>query len=210
MKEKQIKSGAFPHVSRFSVISICVVNAIPLYGVQVLGWSAFFVIFTYWLENFVIGFYTVLKMCVLQGQFPFDKTLFSRASKILFFILHFGIFTAVHGMFIWALFYEPEGILLWQAFLMFVSLMASHGISYFVNFIGKHEYKKVTIGQILISPYLRIFPLHLAIIFSGAIFFSQQEPSVTALTLLVILKLGLDLILHIFERFRFEKQRLVP
>lgn len=197
-------------------MSICVVNVIPLYGVQVLGWSAFFIIFTYWLENFVIGFYTILKMRRHGGKLGIHQNSiletggvpdreWSNFFTIVFFIIHFGGFILVHGVFIFTLFHQSGELLPLPALLMFVSLMISHGVSYFVNFVGKEEFKIVTLNQLLRSPYARIVPLHLTIVLAAYFFIlGQSNPSIYALTLLVIMKLGLDLILHIFERFRFE------
>ena len=38
------------------------VNTIPAVGVLFFGWDAFNVVFLFWLENLVIGFFAVLKM----------------------------------------------------------------------------------------------------------------------------------------------------
>jgi hypothetical protein len=43
---------------RWSVWALIAANLVPLGGVLFAGWSAFEVVFLYWLENLIIGFST--------------------------------------------------------------------------------------------------------------------------------------------------------
>jgi hypothetical protein len=66
-----------------SGIVLVVMNLIPLVGVVFFGWSAFNIIFLYWSENVIIGFFNVLKMLTagaigdprVQPLFPRRPTL---------------------------------------------------------------------------------------------------------------------------------------
>jgi hypothetical protein len=43
---------------------------VPLWGVLFFNWDAFYLVFLYWSENLVIGFYNILKMLLSQPLNP--------------------------------------------------------------------------------------------------------------------------------------------
>lgn len=78
-----------------SVIALIIVNFLPVVGGLFFGWDIRSVLLVYWAENLVIGFYNVLKMSKARSM--------GGASKfflIPFFMVHFGGFCAVHGVFV--------------------------------------------------------------------------------------------------------------
>src|SRR3989338_8518396 len=130
-----------------SIFSLLAANLIPALGELFFKWDVLSIIFIYWLETAVIGFYTILKIVYVRGPFgaefdhaPFYFTVVSKIASILFFIVHFGFFVFVQGFFVMRLaenFYNPS---LWTIFFGLLSLFISHGISFKKNFIGKWEY----------------------------------------------------------------------
>lgn len=50
-----------------SMLALVLANLVPLYGVLFDDWSIFFVMFVYWMENVVVGFYNVLRMLFACG-----------------------------------------------------------------------------------------------------------------------------------------------
>jgi hypothetical protein len=95
--------------STAAVLALVVANAIPLFGVLFLGWNVWMILIVYWLENGVVGFFNVLKM--LRAEGPADPTsswrmngqpmsVVGRGAIVGFFILHYGIFWVVHGVFV--------------------------------------------------------------------------------------------------------------
>jgi hypothetical protein len=44
-----------------TVLFLIAVNLIPLFGVLFFGWSLFSIMFLYWIENGIIGFFNILK-----------------------------------------------------------------------------------------------------------------------------------------------------
>ena len=74
--------AAIPFRDRIALALLVAVNLIPIAGVLWLDWDLASIIILYWLENLVIGFYTLLKMLHLQGL----AGLFPAA----FFCLHYG------------------------------------------------------------------------------------------------------------------------
>lgn len=62
------------------------------------GWDAAFIVFLYWTENLVIGFYNILKITLLKSEHPAGHL--GKLLAIPFSSLHFGGFCAVHGFFL--------------------------------------------------------------------------------------------------------------
>ena len=77
-------------------------------------------------------------------------------------------------------------------------LAISHGASFVINFLGRHEYRKVTPQEQAMAPYTRLVILHLAIVFGGIVSLSIGSP-VGAVIVLVLLKTVVDLRLHLRE-----------
>jgi hypothetical protein len=82
------------------------------------------------------------------------------------------------------------------------AIAASHLYSYFNNFLGKGEYKRVGLGTLMHRPYGRIIVMHLSIIFGagGAMMLGNPLPVLLAL---IIGKTVLDVRMHNKERRSF-------
>jgi hypothetical protein len=80
----------------------------------------------------------------------------------------------------------------------FVALVISHGISFVMNFLLAGERETLTLRDLMGAPYGRIVVLHVAIILGGFAVMALGEP-VALLVVLVLLKLGLDIKLHLRE-----------
>ena len=92
-----------------AVVALIVANAIPLVGALFLGWNVWMILVVYWLENGVVGFVNVLK--ILRAEGPADRTSdwrmngrpithVGRGAIAGFFLIHYGIFWFVHGVFV--------------------------------------------------------------------------------------------------------------
>lgn len=194
----------------FSILSLLISNLIPIYGVLFWGWKVFPILVTYWLENIAIGFWNVLKIkkCVGEGKLPpgviavKDSYVASSSKKFLvgFFIMHYGIFTFVHGMllFIFFGFATQEKINMGEIMIAFVFLIISHGISYYTNFLGREEFRQNSATLQMFKPYSRIVVMHLVIIF-GAFIVLSTGSSIQVLLLLVGMKIIVDLASHLNE-----------
>jgi hypothetical protein len=77
-------------------------------------------------------------------------------------------------------------------------LFISHGLSYRLNYIGRGEYLRTTAAQQMFAPYGRLVVLHITIIF-GAILIGMTGAPAAAIVVLVLLKIALDLGLHLAE-----------
>ena len=202
--------------SRISVWTLLASNLVPLYGVLVHGWAVFPIMLLFWLENVVIGVLNAVRMLVAQpvtepGAPP------SQGAKLFmvpFFCMHYGIFTLVHGIFVFALFAGPSfdgvdtptemgdaltgAIEGWHLGLALLGLVASHLVSFFTNYIGRGEYKRYSLGRLLFQPYGRVVILHLTILGGGFLAMALGSPT-WALAVLVVLKIVVDLGAHVWE-----------
>ena len=220
-----------------AVAALLIANSIPLIGVLFLGWNVWTILTIYWLENGVVGVFNVLKMAradgpVLGGIAPMSLmrngvpiTGTAKAVMIPFFILHYGIFWLVHGVFILALpsfiALRPDSVFGGGGLggfgdgglpdaspgiasdpralaLVVLGLFISHGVSYWLNYIRRGEYKRTSIARQMAAPYARLFILHVTIIL-GAMAIAITGAPAAAVLVLVVLKTALDLALHLAE-----------
>ena len=85
-----------------SVLALIVANLVPLYGVFRLHWPVFPILLLFWMENVVVGVFNVFKMLVASPAEP--ATWLTKSVMIPFFCVHYGMFTLVHGIFVFVLF----------------------------------------------------------------------------------------------------------
>jgi ABC-type xylose transport system permease subunit len=195
-----------------SLIVLLCANAVPIFGVLFLGWTVLPLILVYWLENVVIGGFNVLKMLSAKPSQP----VFWLAKLFLvpFFIVHFGGFTYVHGALVLAIFGSsgpktfdlmttvPAAIRANHLGWAVLSLVLSHGLSFYWNYIKNGEYQRASLDVLMMQPYARVFILHFAVLIGGWIVMTLGSPTL-ALVLLVVLKTAADLRAHRAERRKF-------
>ncbi|MBL7214804.1 MAG: hypothetical protein ISS71_03905 [Phycisphaerae bacterium] len=214
LKPKQV-------LSNFPLVALLAANALPLVGVLFFGWDAFAIVLLYWTENLVIGFYNILKM--VFAEVPHSAMHLGKFFTIPFFIIHYGGFTAVHGLFVLMMFHQsanpfPQGHA-WPCFFVFLQLLVnvicqilsiippnmlyaiaglfiSHGISFGYNYLYKGEYQQKSLKTLMGEPYGRIVVMHIAII-AGAFLTMTIGSPVGILIMLVILKTIFDVKLHL-------------
>jgi hypothetical protein len=214
------------NLSNIPLVALLVANALPLIGVLYFGWDAFAIVLLYWTENIVVGFYNVLKMAFVKMPHPGGHL--GKLFMIPFFTLHYGGFTAVHGVFVLAFFKQdgdfspfPAGDA-WPCHFVFLQILfnvirqalsvvpanmlyaiaglfISHGISFGYNYFYKGERTRTNLNKLMGQPYGRIVVLHIAIIFGGFLTMALGSP-VGVLLILVLLKTIVDVKLHLRER----------
>jgi hypothetical protein len=207
-----------------SAIALLIANAIPLIGVLFYGWSLWMILVLYWLENGIVGLWNLPRILLAQGSVVPGKvapfTLLSgpgatvgslpvagRVGLAIFFAIHYGIFWAVHGVFVFALpgFMRlgeptsPFGAIDWPwVALAAAGLVISHGASFFFNFVGRREYLDASPIRRMGAVYGRVVVLHLTILL-GAFAIALIGAPIGALIVMVVLKMGFDLRLHLRE-----------
>jgi len=78
-----------------------------------------------------------------------------------------------------------------------IALLLSHGFSFWTNYIQRKEYHTASPASLIVAPYLRILPMHFAIVIG----FLLQAP----VAVLVAVKIIVDLYSHLQERNAFTK-----
>ena len=226
--------------SAWAVVSLVLANLVPLVGVLFFGWDLWTIIALYWAENGIIGLYNVAKILKAEGTSPVMARLgraplsgaqqaavgvASRVATAAFFVVHYGLFWFVHGMFVLVFlpsfagirgngggpepgfdpgFGVPGGALLGVradldlVILGAAALAVSHGIAFVFDFLARKEYRNVSPQAQAGAPYGRLVILHLTIIL-GALLSAALGVPIGALLVLVALKIALDLALHLRE-----------
>ncbi len=217
-----------------AIALLLIANAIPLVGVVFLGWDLFAILVLYWIESGIVGALNIAKMAMAgTGKMPANVTVRGgnmtsltgmKAFAIPFFVMHYGIFWVVHGVFV--LFGLP---LMTGAFggggfsgslgspldafrslplvaLGAVGLTASHLVSFLVNYIGRREYERTNPISQMLAPYARVFVLHFTIVL-GAVVVGLLGSPIALLLILVAVKTLIDLGLHLAEHLRLARGR---
>ncbi len=195
-----------------SQLALVLANAVPVFGVLFLGWTVFPLLLLYWLENVVVGGFNVLKMLLAQPADPVSWA--GKLFLIPFFIVHFGGFTFVHGVLVVA-FFGPKGV---QPFDLLtavpaairanqlgwglLSLVVSHGLSFYWNYLKNGEYQRASLNALMSQPYGRVVVLHVTVLFGGWVVMLLGSP-VAALIILIALKTAGDWRGHTAERRKF-------
>jgi hypothetical protein len=203
-------------VPGLTVTALIAVNCVPIFGVIFLGWDIFLILAAYWIENVVIAFYNVLRMHCIDSPLKFSP---GKAFVVVFFLVHYGGFTYLHGVCLLLIFGPsappaddlatslsaiwPEVSQMLAArghalVAMAVGLFASHGLSFVVNYLLRGERHRIQFNTLMFSPYRRVLVMHLTVVFGGILvelFPSYQGP----LCGLVALKTGLDVFAHYRE-----------
>jgi hypothetical protein len=184
----------------FSVLAAIGFNLVPIIGVLFWGWSAFALIFLYWLENVVIGVRTLLSM-LLNGALT--KSLPAVLFFAPFFAVHYGIFCYGHGVFVVLMFGHGEGssfdlVSTAQALLAEdrglgagLASIVLFQIVQLLFFIVRGDVMRTNARELMGAPYPRIIMLHLVIIFGGGLVMMLGEP-VAGVVLLALFKTAFD------------------
>ncbi|MBN2030778.1 hypothetical protein JW824_11095 [bacterium] len=126
--------------------------------------------------------------------------------------VHYGGFTAGHGIFVVVVFgqyvfensADPRLNDLWELIqesnllLAFSALFLSHGYSFITNFINREEYRRLTLSRLMMLPYRRVVLLHISIIVGGLLMAFLQSPTV-GLLFFIVLKIIMDIRAHLRE-----------
>jgi hypothetical protein len=183
------------------LLGIFITNLIPLIGVFYADWSALEVIIMYWLETAVIGFFALLTILISNS----DHIIF-RIGYAIFFCIHFGMFCAIQGVFIFiglnGEYKEHVEGLKYAA----LGLGANYLIHFLNDYIFSGKYKgKDSLS--LYSVYGRVAVQQLVILTGG--FFTlgiNRDENTGRLILLILLKTLIDLGFYLVRR-RKAKER---
>jgi Family of unknown function (DUF6498) len=94
-----------------STVFLVAADLFPLAGVAFWHWDAFLLLMLYWMDTAIIAFWTIVRIAMTPREGLGDlrvssggTSTSSRWAVVPFFIVHAGMFMAVHFLFLWALF----------------------------------------------------------------------------------------------------------
>jgi len=194
-----------------SGLVLILANCIPLCGVLFFGWDVFALMLQFWFENVIIGIFALLRIATAGQQGGIGGRLFLA----LFFSIHYGGFTLGHGYLLLDLFgdgsYRMEQIVhpeFWLTLaaqtgvsIAVLALFASHLYSFINHYVLGGEYRRLSPRKAMAMPYPRIVLLHVSLLVGGFLLEMTGQP-VAGLVIFVILKIGLDLKMHLREHQR--------
>lgn len=178
--------------------------AVVAYGVLVLDWPVLSIMLLFWLENVLIGGFNVLKM-LSTGVQRGGVMVAAAIGTSVFFTVHYGLFTLVHGLFVITLFsslrdggtYDEffgvlrEATLGDAGFFIALAVLAGMQLVEFVEWRRQPPPEKPS--DLMAAPYGRIVILHVTILFGGVLILQMGTP-VAGVLLLIALKLAADLL----------------
>jgi hypothetical protein len=181
-----------PGLPRLDLAVVIAINLVPAAGALMFGWNSYDLIFLYWMENVVIGAFTVLRMLARPYTHPIELAfpLFFAP----FFALHYGGFCWGHGTFVVALFGDGEQPLTdavraavdtTPILLALLALVALQTFDW-IRDTQRHGFGSDGIKDLMTAPYRRIVVLHLTIIGGGFVLTALGEPAVGLLVLAAI------------------------
>lgn len=175
-------------------------NAVALVMALALNWQLVDLMAVYWLQSVVIGSSYWGRIMNLEkfstenfriNNRAVEPTLATKRKTAAFFVLHYGgfhagylifIFTQTHGGFAFG----------WGCIVSGLAFAVNHLFSY-RYYLSLDRQGTPNIGTLMFTPYLRIIPMHLMIVF-GALSF--ESPGIV---LFGLLKTVADVVMHLIE-----------
>lgn len=192
------------------------VDLLPILAVFVFGWGATPLVALYWLENLVIGAFTILRM--IGTAFGSVVSLGAAVFMVPFFFFHYGMFCFGHGVFLHAFATggigdagDPFSLINWALgtapqMLWFVGAIAGVSLLFLIaDFFGRGEYRTSNPSAEMFAPYGRIVTLHIAIILGAALAFSLNEPLLGVL-LLILIRVVFGIVVTVLRRRKRDAQ----
>jgi hypothetical protein len=174
--------------SRPSAFVLILANLVPLIGLLFFNWQLPSIMLIYWTEGISVGFFNILKMIMIGTH---KNELMLSIFTIPFFVIHYGLFTAVQGLLIVALFGIPKTAVVLPATFLFLS----HGYSFLDNFMFKNAYEKRKLMTQMFVPYKRMVLQQSIVILGGLAVLWLGTPTI-AIVILIIAKMTIDTLAH--------------
>ena len=182
---------------------ILAVDLFPIFAVLTMGWGAAPLVFLYWLENLIIGVVTLARMIATSAK-DGPAGLAIKGFLGPFFIVHYGLFCFVHGVFVSVFASLSEGAdgspgfpspvsLIDQALssganmtLFVVTIIALQAFLFVQDFLGRGEYRNAEVQTEMMAPYGRIIVLHIGIFAGAFAMIALGEPMIGILALILL------------------------
>ena len=188
---------------RSPALALVIANLATLLVALWFDWSPGMLMWPYWIQSVVIGYYARKRMLTLVA---FSTEGFTSGGKRVpendegkrstgnFFAFHYGFFHLGYLVFLLAQ-HALDGL---QEVLWMVACGLSFVLSQRQTYAAQHAADvrgRPNLGALMFLPYLRILPMHLGIILGGGL-----TGGAGALVLFTVLKTGADLLLDAIDR----------
>jgi len=192
-----------PFYSDSSLWALIVSNLAIIVWALIEGWSLSPLMWIYWCQSAIIGFFWFFKIWGLKefstkdfkiNDRPVAPTKATKNQTAVFFLVHYGFF---HFGYLVFLKDKCDIASMFQIFIAASIFFVYQGYSHFHNKKWLTR-TKPNIGKMMFFPYARIIPMHFTILF-GSTDWGQKQP----LALFLFLKLLADAIMHNVERRGF-------
>lgn len=183
-----------------SSISLLLSNIIVIILAILQKWDVATVLWVYWMQSIIIGFFQFMRILSLKkfstenftvNNQPAPPTSQTKIFTAFFFAFHYGFFHFIYVIFLFNFFQFSQPLDFKYLFTGGLIFFLNHTFSYFYNKIIDKE-KVQNIAALIFSPYARIIPMHLIIIF-GAIL------GQSTLIVFLILKTLADIMMHVIK-----------
>lgn len=200
---------------------IVIGNLIPVFGVLFLGWDAGAILILYWIENFIVGAFTVPRILTAQGPPSAPGSAIGGTSwgerlfTAVFFCFHYGLFWIGHGVFalmiagqisseeesralasangpVEAAGAAAQGEAGWSFLLAIAALVVIHAVGFWRDWIKSGLFRTATPNTEMFRPYGRLVVLHLTVLL-GAFGLAAVGAPVWTMALLCLGKMALEL-----------------
>lgn len=171
------------------------------------GWGMLPLMALYWGQSVVIGgsnFFRILSLerftteNLKMNDRPVKPTPATKRQVAVFFALHYGIFHFVYLMFLGS---DTDDKPLFDSW--FWLCMATFAVNHFWSYRYNREIDRrgiPNLGTLMFTPYIRIVPMHLTIIFG-----SMAGGGMFGLLLFGLLKTAADVAMHVVEHAQLQK-----
>lgn len=185
------------YLSDTSFLSLLFSNILVIILAIIQRWEVSTVLWVYWIQSIIIGFFQFLRILSLKNfstqkfeinNKPVLPTTQTKIFTAFFFLFHYGFFHFIYAIFLFNLFTSNQPFDFTYLSIGGLIFFLNHFFSYRQNKIID-EQKIQNLGTLMFTPYTRIIPMHLIIIF-GAIL------GQSVLIVFLLLKTLADLIMH--------------
>lgn len=194
-----------------STISLLISNLVVMIIALIQSWDLSTLLIVYWFQTVIIGFFNFFRILALKNfstenfkinNRQVEPTQGTKLFTAVFFAFHYGFFHFVYLVFIFSSVLTTraniDGIYIFSGVVVF-------GINHFFSFRHNKkidEQNKQNIGSLMFTPYIRIIPMHIIMIFGTIL-------GAGSLFVFLILKTIADMVMHTVKHRVNKPEKLV-
>jgi hypothetical protein len=185
-----------------SLVFLLLANLAIVLSAVLRQWNVTDLLWIYWGQSVVIGYYNVHRIVDLDRLStagfmsklgPAESSCETQRCTAVCFAMHYGLFHLLYAVFLLTTFRIHPGFPLVGILLCIFAFWLTHRYSYHYN--RERDCVVPTIGSLMFFPYARIIPMNLVILLGGQFLGDNMR----ALILLLLVKTGVDLAMHVIE-----------